>query len=41
MIDDKDNIVIIDFGLSIKFNDNDLLNTPCGSPCYCSPEMIN
>ena len=30
---------IIDFGLSNYF-ENDLLSTPCGSPCYASPEMI-
>ena len=37
----KKNILkIIDFGLS-NFNKNDeLLSTPCGSPCYASPEMI-
>ena len=32
---------IIDFGLSNYFNLNDLLNTPCGSPCYASPEMVS
>ena len=35
---------IIDFGLSNYFGKNDnmeLLITPCGSPCYASPEMIN
>ena len=34
---------IIDFGLSNYFtNDADqkLLITPCGSPCYASPEMV-
>ena len=38
----KDNILkIIDFGLS-NYNTNDnLLSTPCGSPCYASPEMIS
>ena len=30
---------IIDFGLSNYFK-NDLLSTPCGSPSYASPEMI-
>ena len=29
---------IIDFGLSSEYED--YLNTPCGSPCYASPEMI-
>ena len=32
---------IIDFGLSNYFNGNYLLNTPCGSPCYASPEMVS
>ena len=33
---------IIDFGLSNYFRENetDLLSTPCGSPCYASPEMV-
>ena len=32
---------IIDFGLSNYYKDkNKLLSTPCGSPCYASPEMI-
>ena len=33
-------IKLIDFGLSNYFDDNKLLITPCGSPCYASPEMI-
>ena len=36
---------IIDFGLSNYFNEDNiknkkLLSTPCGSPCYASPEMV-
>ena len=33
---------IIDFGLSNYFKEgqNELLYTPCGSPCYASPEMV-
>ena len=33
---------IIDFGLSNYFHENqeELLATPCGSPCYASPEMV-
>ena len=34
---------IIDFGLSNYFDvnkPNNLLRTPCGSPCYASPEMV-
>ena len=33
-------IKLIDFGLSNYFDENKLLVTPCGSPCYASPEMI-
>ena len=39
----KDHILkIIDFGLSNYFSKDqkDLLITPCGSPCYASPEMV-
>ena len=39
----KDHLLkIIDFGLSNYFNEdkNELLMTPCGSPCYASPEMV-
>ena len=34
---------IIDFGLSNYYtkNDKQLLETPCGSPCYASPEMLS
>ena len=33
---------IIDFGLSnyFKSGQTNLLSTPCGSPCYASPEMV-
>jgi 5'-AMP-activated protein kinase catalytic alpha subunit len=31
---------IIDFGLSNSYRTGQLLQTPCGSPCYASPEMI-
>ena len=38
---DKDNkIKIIDFGLSNYFDGVQKLETPCGSPCYASPEMV-
>ena len=32
---------IIDFGLSNYYKNGDLLSTPCGSPCYASPEMVS
>ena len=34
----KNIIKIIDFGLSSEYDE--VLETPCGSPCYASPEMI-
>ena len=34
----KNVIKIIDFGLSSEYDE--VLETPCGSPCYASPEMI-
>ena len=32
---------IIDFGLSNYNTYDNLLSTPCGSPCYASPEMVS
>ena len=40
LIDKKNILKIIDFGLSNYYKDNNFLSTPCGSPCYASPEMI-
>ena len=38
----KNNILkIIDFGLSNYNPGDNLLTTPCGSPCYASPEMVS
>ena len=34
-------IKFIDFGLSNYFNQNELLHSSCGSPCYASPEMLS
>ena len=34
-------IKIIDFGLSNYYNGEKDLETPCGSPCYASPEMVS
>ena len=37
----KGNILkIVDFGLSNYYEEEKLLSTPCGSPCYASPEMV-
>jgi len=40
LLDSKNNIKIVDFGLSNTFKNEELLNTACGSPCYAAPEMI-
>ena len=42
LLNSEDELKIIDFGLSnYKTKEkNYLLQTPCGSPCYASPEMI-
>ena len=40
LINKKNILKIIDFGLSNYYKDNNFLSTPCGSPCYASPEMI-
>ena len=38
----KNNILkIIDFGLSNFSEPENYLETPCGSPCYASPEMVS
>lgn len=33
-------IKLIDFGLGNLYHQNEKLKTPCGSPCYAPPEMI-
>lgn len=40
LLDSENNIKIVDFGLSNKYKDGQLLKTACGSPCYAAPEMI-
>lgn len=40
LLDDRQDIKIVDFGLSNTFQDEQLLQTACGSPCYAAPEMI-
>ena len=37
----KQNIKVIDFGLSNYCSDEELLKSSCGSPCYASPEMLS
>ena len=42
LLNDNKDIKIIDFGLSNKYNkeNEELLQSSCGSPCYAAPEMI-
>lgn len=40
LIDYDNTIKIIDFGLSNVYNENEMLKTACGSPCYAAPEML-
>eukprot|EP00397_Hematodinium_sp_SG-2012_P001923 GEMP01001928.1.p1 GENE.GEMP01001928.1~~GEMP01001928.1.p1 ORF type:complete len:1064 (+),score=207.46 GEMP01001928.1:48-3194(+) len=40
LLDAWNNVKIIDFGLSNRFQAHQLLKTACGSPCYAPPEMI-
>ena len=40
LLDQNKKIKIIDFGLSNYFDGVQKLETPCGSPCYASPEMV-
>ena len=40
LLDHKQSIKIVDFGLSNTYKPAELLKTACGSPCYAAPEMI-
>lgn len=41
LLDDRQNLKLIDFGLGNLYKPNQLLETPCGSPCFASPELIS
>ena len=41
LLDYNTNIKISDFGLSTFYNKNIYLQTPCGTPSYAPPEMLN
>ncbi|OHT07097.1 CAMK family protein kinase [Tritrichomonas foetus] len=41
LLDEFGRVKISDFGLSRLLDENGLANTPCGSPCYASPECIS
>jgi len=40
LVDFKNNIKFVDFGLSNTYNKSENLKTACGSPCYAPPEVI-
>ena len=41
LLSDNKLLKLIDFGLSNNYNSStSLLKTPCGSPCYAAPEML-
>lgn len=41
LLDKHKNIIITDFGFVNSFsNDNALMKTSCGSPCYAAPELV-
>jgi len=41
LLDHNNQIKISDFGLSRYVGKNGLVDTPCGSPCYASPECLS
>ena len=40
LIDEEGNLKIIDFGLGNLYTKPSRLKTPCGSPCYAPPEVL-
>ncbi|CAI2028338.1 hypothetical protein SEUBUCD646_0H02680 [Saccharomyces eubayanus] len=41
LMDKHENLVITDFGFVNEFfEDNELMSTSCGSPCYAAPELV-
>lgn len=41
LLDKHENLVITDFGFVNEFfEDNELMKTSCGSPCYAAPELV-
>lgn len=41
LLDQSGHVKISDFGLSRFVDQNNLVFTPCGSPCYASPECVS
>ena len=40
LINNENELILIDFGLSRFYEKNELIDTPCGSPCYAAPEVL-
>lgn len=40
LLDSKNDIKLIDFGLGRMYENKEKLATACGSPCYAAPEMV-
>ena len=41
LLDYKNRVKVVDFGLSNIYRRGEKLLTACGSPCYAAPEMIS
>ena len=41
LLDSNMNLKLIDFGLSTKYRDDELLNQPCGTIVYAAPEVLS
>ena len=41
LLDEEGKVKISDFGLSKYVGNSGIANTPCGSPCYASPECVS
>ena len=41
LLDSNYDLKLIDFGLSTKYSDDELLNQPCGTIVYAAPEVLN
>lgn len=40
LVSKENHIKLADFGLSNMYSEGCKLNSPCGSPCYAAPEVI-
>ena len=41
LLDKERNLKLVDFGLSTKYSDDELLNQPCGTVVYAAPEVLD